>query len=367
LTGTFQAIGQQLQIGVLRDYRVSKIQFSHSEGDYNVLGDGSRIATINADSNVMVQLSSGKVNVSQNSVLRGTFSSVKFVPVKGYGTLALTAKSPAVRQRKYQDAFEVKVVSGKMTIVNRVSVENYLCGVIESEGGSGKHMEYYKVQALMSRTYAMKNQTRHSREGFQLCDGVHCQAYHSKLRFTPDIRTAVRATRREVIQDTSGRFISTYFSANCGGQTCDASYVWNNSDPHCETFLDTFCIHTNQARWTHRIPQYKWKNFLVTQYGYPMYDSVAGPMIYTFNQEQRRAFYIHPSLGIPLRDLRSEFGLKSTFFSTHPEGSDVVLEGRGFGHGVGLCQEGAMNMAKHGYSYRQIALFYFTDAMVGFY
>jgi stage II sporulation protein D len=71
------------------------------------------------------------------------------------------------------------------------------------------------------------------------------------------------------------------------------------------------------------------------------------------------AFYVSPALGIPLRDLRMKFHLKSTYFSCHEEGDYVVLEGRGFGHGVGLCQEGAMKMAKYGYTYQQIALFYF--------
>jgi len=69
-------------------------------------------------------------------------------------------------------------------------------------------------------------------------------------------------------------------------------------------------------------------------------------------------------LGIPLRDLREEFGLKSTFFSCYPEGDFVVIRGRGFGHGVGLCQEGAMKMARLGFTYDQIITFYFPGAKV---
>ncbi len=70
---------------------------------------------------------------------------------------------------------------------------------------------------------------------------------------------------------------------------------------------------------------------------------------------------ILPQLGIPLRDLRRHFRLKSTWFDVHLEGGYVVLDGHGFGHGVGLCQEGAMNMAKHNYSYAQIMQFYFSN------
>ena len=57
-------------------------------------------------------------------------------------------------------------------------------------------------------------------------DRVHCQAYHDKLKHTPGIRTAVEATSGEVIIDFNKELVTTYFAANCGGQTCDASYVW---------------------------------------------------------------------------------------------------------------------------------------------
>ena len=105
--------------------------------------------------------------------------------------------------------------------------------------------------------------------------------------------------------------------------------------------------------------QYKWQKFLISKYNYPFTDSVYGALIFTFNQPDRLAFYQSPILGIPLRDIREEFNLKSTYFSCYPDGNDVVIDGRGFGHGVGLCQEGAMKMAKYGYNYLQIAQYYF--------
>ena len=83
-----------------------------------------------------------------------------------------------------------------------------------------------------------------------------------------------------------------------------------------------------------------------------------------FGKNSGKLFYIHPSLGIPLRDLRKKFKLKSIYFSTHLEGDYVIVEGRGFGHGVGLCQEGAMKMANEGYSHNQIARYYFNNVRV---
>ncbi|MCH2224117.1 MAG: SpoIID/LytB domain-containing protein [Crocinitomicaceae bacterium] len=355
---------QEVSIGVLRDYNVNRVTFSHFKKHYSIYADTSYIGTLEDFSYIEVQLNNGRLLLSCNTVSKGSFKKIRLTTRDQGGAIIVTSKSPIVRQRKYEDNFEVKVVSGRMTIVNKVQLPNYLSGVIESEGGGGRAAEYYKVQALMSRTYALKNLKRHKKEGFQLCDGVHCQAYHSMLRFTPEIRTAVNATKGEVLVDENNKIVSTYFSANCGGQVCDASHVWNNSVPYVQSFLDTFCIHTKQAKWTKTIPKSSWRSFLVNEYGYPIQDSVAHSMMYTFEQEQRKAFYIHPSLGIPLRDLRRKFKLKSTFFSVHPQGDNVVLNGRGFGHGVGLCQEGAMKMARSNYSYVQIALFYFTGVKV---
>jgi stage II sporulation protein D len=184
------------------------------------------------------------------------------------------------------------------------------------------------------------------------------------LRYSSLIDTAVRQTTGLIITDAHGEMIESYFHANCGGQTCEPQYIWNEEIPYLKSFLDTFCIYTKQATWEKRIDKQKWSNFLESKYNYPVYDSSFAAMMFTFNQPQRKAFYIHPSLGIPLRDLREEFGLKSTFFSCYPEGDFVVIRGRGFGHGVGLCQEGAMKMARLGFSFDQIITFYFPGAIV---
>ena len=89
--------------------------------------------------------------------------------------------------------------------------------------------------------------------------------------------------------------------------------------------------------------------------------------IINFKQENRKTFFIHPSFGIPLRDIRSQFGLKSTYFNTEQVGDKILFKGKGFGHGVGLCQEGAMNMIKRGYKYPDVLKYYFTGAKVSNY
>lgn len=356
---TIFANAQELRVGVFRDFSIKRITISQDQGEYLIVGDSTELVILSEGVVLDITQVNGKIQLKVGQEIKGEFDKVICHQLNQGSSLNLVPKSPVVKQRKYQDNFEFLSGNKGITIVNLVDIDNYLAGVVESEGGGGGHLEYYKVQALMSRTYAMKYKNRHQKEGFSICDRVHCQAYHSMLRFTPKIRDAVFQTEGIVMTDQTNKLVDSYFHANCGGQTCEPDYIWNNPIPYLNTFLDTFCIYTKQARWEKRVTKSEWSKFLVNEYNYPISDSIFAQQIYTFNQLERKAFYLHPALGIPLRDIREKFGLKSTLFSCYPEGDFVVIKGRGFGHGVGLCQEGAMKMARVGYTYDQIARFYF--------
>ena len=349
-----------MRIGVMRDYNLQQVVFSYNDGSYSIFGDSIAFGAILPNEFVSVSITKNrKIELKKGVSSLGIFTKVTLIETKSNFSISLSGKSPVVKERKYKNDFEITAGEKGLTLINLVDMNNYLAGVVESEGGGGKELEYYKVQALMSRTYALKYYNKHQAEGFSLCDRVHCQAYHSMVRFTAKINEAVIATENVVMKDDDNQLVDAYFHANCGGQTSEAEYVWNSNIPYLNSFKDTFCIYTKQATWEKIIPQQKWADFLVKRYNYPVDDSVYGPLIFSFNQPERMAFYHSALLGIPLRDLRTEFGLRSTFFNTYPDGMNVVVQGRGYGHGVGLCQEGAMRMARYGYSYQQIAVYYF--------
>lgn len=356
------SIAQQLRIGVLRDYKTQRLVFSYNNGSYSIYGDTTDFGSILPNEFIEVSFAeTGVVRLKKGITELGLFSKIFITQNYPNTSIILSSRQPIVKDRKYKDDFEVTAGTDGLLFVNLVDINNYLAGVVESEGGPGRELEYYKVQALMSRTYALKYKERHIKEGFDLCDRVHCQAYHHMLKYTPSIDSAVQQTKGIVMMDEKGELLDSYFHANCGGQTSEPEIVWNKAVPYLNSFKDTFCIYTKQATWEKRVSQSKWQNFLIYKYNYPYTDSLYGGLIFTFTQPQRLAFFQNPALGIPLRDLREEFDLKSTYFNCYPEGSDVVIRGRGFGHGVGLCQEGAMKMAKYGYNYLQIAQYYFPN------
>ena len=354
---------QELKVGIMQAYNMTAVKVSYNEGNYVVYGDSTELTTIWKDQSVYLRRSGDKVKVEKGGKSLGAYDTVYFKEIQADNSFRIQSVSPTSKKvKKYNDDLIVIAdTKGKLTAINEVQMENYLAGVIESEGGGGKHLEYYKVQAILSRTYVLDHINKHRKDGFSVCDRVHCQAYHNMLRHTPSIRDAVEETKGIIMLDRNLDLADGYFFANCGGQTSESDFVWNQPVSYCRSIVDTFCTKSWQATWTKKIAKSEWRKYLVNHFGFPVNDSIFGDYLYSFTQPNRRAFYLDPRLGIPLRDIRVKFKLKSTWFNCHPEGGHVVLEGKGFGHGVGLCQEGAMSMAKHGYNYEQILKFYFTD------
>lgn len=360
----FSGLANDIDVGLFHKKKVKRIVFAYHKGSYNVTGDTTKLWTILPNESVELRTGEWGVIVYHGAERLGEFKKVFFSQNNTNSSLRLTSTVPKYKERKYQDEFEITKSKGVLKIVNHVSEANYLAGVIESEGGAYKPLEYYKVQAVLSRTYISRNHKRHRKDGFQVCDDVHCQAYHNMLRYTDTIRTAVESTKGEVVVDSNGRMTEGFFHANCGGQTSPSEFVWNKQISYLKSVKDTFCIHTRQAKWTKKIHKTAWKEFLVEQYGFPVNDTNYQHLLYEFDQPERKAFYHHAQLGIPLRDLRTKFKLKSTFFSCKLEGDYVVLSGRGYGHAVGMCQEGTMKMARSGLKYQQIIQFYFTGVRI---
>ncbi|MDF1548818.1 MAG: hypothetical protein P1P88_13420, partial [Bacteroidales bacterium] len=83
-----------------------------------------------------------------------------------------------------------------------------------------------------------------------------------------------------------------------------------------------------------------------------------------FEQPVRQKYYLIDNKAINLTDIRFGLKLRSTFFNIVPEKDHLVFQGRGYGHGVGMCQEGAMNMAKKGHKYDEIIKYYYSGVKI---
>lgn len=357
---SFKGLTQTFRISIFTESTIKSITFQPSSGTYFLMNDTGFVRKLVPADLITVNLGiSNKLDVKLNNVYLFSSMKVYLFHEKSENNIKLKPLSPSLKERSYEGDFELVNKANKIQVINLIDIDQYLEGVVESESGTGQNLEYYKAQTIISRTYALKYKNKHAADGFNLCDRVHCQAYLHRRLNASVIDSAVRQTKNLIMLDEKNNLYATYFHANCGGQTCQPDYIWNETLPGFDSFKDTFCIRTKQATWEKKIPVNEWKAFMVNKYDFPIWDSLSNYQLYNFQQFERHAFFIHPFYGIPLRDLREAFQLKSTFFSCSQEGEYVVLNGKGFGHGVGLCQEGAMNMSRKGFDYQQILLFYY--------
>jgi stage II sporulation protein D len=118
------------------------------------------------------------------------------------------------------------------------------------------------------------------------------------------------------------------------------------------------------AKWERKIAKDDWLSYLKIKHNYPIDDEDAKLLAFNFKQDTRKPFLESNNIKVPLKIVRTDFQLKSTYFSIMPKGDSLIFKGKGFGHGVGMCQEGAMRMAKLGYTYLDILNFYYQNTQL---
>ena len=264
-----------------------------------------------------------------------------------------------LKDQIYQDNLIVYANNGNLTLINEVEIDHYVAGVVEAESGKNQLAEYYKVQSIISRTYALANRTRHMGRGYELCDRVHCQVYHGKSRWNDSIPIATDETEGLVLVDQDINLITAAFSSNCGGRTLKAEQVWSQPRSYLVGVPDTFCLVMPHSNWETTVDKDQWLNYLKKE-NYPVNDTIGDATFYF--PENKNSYFSDSTYNLKVTDLRRKFKLRSTFFTVQDDGGNRIrLIGQGFGHGVGLCQEGAMNRARCGWDYRSILHHYYTN------
>ncbi len=350
-----------INIGIQYERKITSFIFSPLSGSYTIYTETGKLADIDNDEIIQLNYKNGKIELKSLDEDLGTFTKVRFIGTAWKNTFKIKSNHPAGKITEYEDNLLVSSHNyyNYLLLINNTDIDNYVAGVVESEVGKSPPEEYFKLQAIICRTYALKNIDRHQAEGFSLCDRVHCQAYNGKPK-SERIHHAATSTHSIVIVDSDINLITATFYSNCGGQTANSEEVWRQSLYYLRSIKDTFCLHENNAVWTKKIPKTDWMNYLAGKHNYPKEEMTQECSLEYF-QNCREQHFEKQNVKIPLVDIRNDWKLKSAQFDIIPNGNEIILQGKGFGHGVGLCQEGAMRMAKMGYSYIDILHFYYKD------
>jgi stage II sporulation protein D len=247
-----------------------------------------------------------------------------------------------------------------LVFINICDIEKYISGVVMAEGGAGRNLEYFKTQAIIARTYMYKYFDKHKSDKYNVCDNTHCQAFNG-LSSDTLLNEAALETKGIVILDKDSTLIISAFSSNCGGETASSEDVWLLKQPYLKGVADPYCHFSKNAAWQKSFSVAEWLNYLKKS-GYTK--EAEDLSVFNFLQKSRLVDYESGSFRMPLRTMRTDLDLRSTFFSVFATGDSIILKGRGYGHGVGLCQEGAMVMASKGFTYSEIINFYYTGVIL---
>jgi stage II sporulation protein D len=242
-------------------------------------------------------------------------------------------------------------------------MDSYLAGVVEAESGPNAPFEFYKAQAIISRTYLLALIVRQGIDNYKISDDVNHQVYKGMSLKNPKIKQAVMHTSGLVIVDTSNSLITAAFYSNSGGYTENSEDVWSSRKYYLRAKEDSFSLNQRNTTWQDSISTVEWFNYLASN-GIDVSSNIAKIDNLYYTQEHRKKYYKYGNDSIPLKKIRKDLKLRSTWFSITSKDDYVIFDGRGYGHAVGLSQEGAMQMARQNYSFVDIINFYYQGVKI---
>ncbi|WP_088240902.1 SpoIID/LytB domain-containing protein [Calothrix rhizosoleniae] len=297
---------------------------------------------------------------------------------------------------------------GNYTLVNHVPLETYLRGVVPYEIGTNAPMASLEAQTIIARTYALRNLRRFEVDGYELCADTHCQVYYGLYGTSSSTDQAI-ATTKGMVLTYENQLVDALYASTTGGVTAAFSNVWEGEDrPYLKPVVDApsniWDLSTNslsseknfrrfisikkgfnESEWS----MFRWRReskienitkglqkfMKVKNSPYAKFKKLRGMQVVERSQGGRilklavktdiGTFHLHKD------EVRSAFfAPKSTLFYLQPLNKGkpglwgYAFIGGGLGHGVGLSQTGAQNLAKLGWSSQEILQFYYPGTQI---
>lgn len=242
----------------------------------------------------------------------------------------------------------------------RTPIEPYIAGVVEAEGGSSSTAEaYYKAQAVLARTWLITNFNKHVSEGFHIKDDQSSQAFKG-LPHSKNATTIARACASlgDTVALYNGAPIIGFYHSNSGGYTALPEEVWSKALPYCRVVLDPFSKKGSKSTWEKTYSWEEWQKYWSRSIDWSVSDWTA-----FFNQlpDTRNTQWTLGTQTFKMETVRRDFKWRSAYVLPEATAEGVVVHGYGFGHGVGMAQQGAMLMGRAGFDWKEILDFYFKD------
>ncbi|MDD3502421.1 MAG: SpoIID/LytB domain-containing protein, partial [Candidatus Cloacimonetes bacterium] len=280
---------------------------------------------------------------------------------------------------KYNGMFLLTATKeNKIKLINNVEMEDYIAGVIPYEIGVEAPYEALKAQAVAARSHTVKQllNSKHSNDGYDLCNTTHCQVYNGLTRQTERTYRAAIETTNEILIFENEVVDAVYHSC-CGGSTEDAKDLWgssrnylihtkdsrNNESIYCSLGGKYINWYKSAFQWSSKVSKNDIKNKL----------SIGNIQNIQIQKRGKsgRILTIKVNGSLASKTIKNELEIRKLFnnakssnFVLQDKGSYYLLNGYGTGHGVGMCQIGAIVQAYLGFSYEDILLFYYNGTKI---
>lgn len=301
--------------------------------------------------------------------------------------LLIISETPiSVNGQEFHGKIALRISEGKMNVINRVKIQDYLKGVVPSEmpASNPNDFEALKAQAITARTYVLRNLGKYKDLGIDVWSTTQDQVYKGIEGEAKLSNKAVEETATLVLAH-EGKIAITYFSSTCGGKTENNSVVWSGiQEPYLKGITDSFgkeffCEESPHYRWKEEFSREELEEMLSQNLG-SNYGQLFNIKILerTMSGRVSHLQFIFSGGTVNIKNQneirnalkRNSKILRSTFFKIDLELDSrnwiqkVILTGAGNGHGVGMCQWGAMGMSKKGYTYDKILGHYYKGTKI---
>lgn len=270
---------------------------------------------------------------------------------------------------------DVSVYRTKKDVVETLPLEQYIVGVVAAEMPSNFELEALKAQSLAARTYIVKQLMAQSDtqvgilKGANVSDTTTHQVFQSneelrekwgadyKKNITK-IQKAVYETRGEILVFDNMPITASYFSTS-NGYTENAEDYWNSALPYLVSVESPWDAESPKFSSQVRVPKKEFEEKL----GVKVTSSSIGEIVEKTKSNRVKTVKIG-NKQFSGREIRDKLGLRSTDFTWKLEGNEVVIQTKGFGHGIGMSQYGANGMAKEGKTFEEIIRYYYQGVEI---
>lgn len=261
--------------------------------------------------------------------------------------------------------------SQKMDVVGVIPLDDYVVGVLASEMPLSWPMETLKAQAVAARSYALAVMEERKNKSYHLESSILDQVFRHVLtedENDPLIKKAVQAVKEtegmKLYAANNNKILKAFFHSDCGGHTTTAQNVWQYG-VNTGTAVDSSCPTNPRANWKLNLSKEELSRRLHVK-DFSALDVIKLP---TENRVKavRVAFNDAPAKTFSANDFRQLLGfqdLRSSLFEMKKVGQSFLFEGRGYGHGVGLCQWGSRALGQSGRNYKEILHHYYPLAQL---